>query len=55
VSVVSSLRQVLSIHPGVAGRGQQLLEDYNLDGVERVLPTPVHMRLQLNLDGTEST
>jgi len=48
-------RQVLkAIHPGVAAAGQQLLEDYNLDGVELVLPTTLFdMRYELNLDGTE--
>jgi cyclase len=28
-----------ALHPGVAAAGQQLVEDYNLDGVELVLPT----------------
>jgi cyclase len=28
-----------ALHPGVAAVGQQLLEDYNFDGIELVLPT----------------
>jgi glyoxylase-like metal-dependent hydrolase (beta-lactamase superfamily II) len=41
-------------HPGVAAAGLQLLEDYNLDGVELVLPTTLFdARYELNLDGTE--
>jgi cyclase len=43
-----------AIHPGVAAAGQQLAEDYNLDGVELVLPTTLFdTRYELNLDGTE--
>jgi cyclase len=43
-----------ALHPGVAAAGAQLLEDYNLDGVELVLPTTVfETRYELNLDGTE--
>ncbi len=43
-----------ALHPGVAAAGQQLLEDYNLEGVELVLPTTwFDARYQLNLDGTE--
>ncbi|NLF40868.1 MBL fold metallo-hydrolase [bacterium] len=42
------------LHPGVAAAGQQLAEDYNLDGVELVLPTVLFdTRYELNLDGTE--
>ena len=34
--------------------GQQLLEDYNFDGIELVLPTTLFdARYELNLDGTE--
>jgi cyclase len=41
-------------HPGVAAAAQQLAEDYNLDGVELVLPTTLFdTRYELNLDGTE--
>jgi glyoxylase-like metal-dependent hydrolase (beta-lactamase superfamily II) len=43
-----------ALHPGVAAAGQQLLEDYDLDGVELVLPTTLFdIRYELNLDGTE--
>jgi cyclase len=43
-----------AIHPGVAAAGQQLAEDYNLDGVELVLPTTLFdTRYELDLDGTE--
>jgi DNA-directed RNA polymerase subunit beta' len=43
-----------ALHPGVAAAGQQLLEDYNLDGVELVMPTTVFdTRYELDLDGTE--
>ena len=41
-------------HPGIAAAGQQLLEDYNFDGIELVLPTTLFdERYELNLDGTE--
>jgi len=48
-------RMVLKVlHPGVAAAGQQLLEDYNLDGVELVSPSTLFdTRDELNLDGTE--
>ena len=48
-------RTVLKVlHPGVAAAGLQLLEDYNLDGVELVLPTALFdIRYELDLDGTE--
>jgi cyclase len=43
-----------SLHPGLAATGLQLLEDYNLDGVELVLPTTLFdTRYKLDLDGTE--
>jgi len=50
-----STRQALqALHPGLAAAGQQLLEDYNLDGVKLVLPTTLFdARYELNLDGTE--
>ena len=42
------------LHPGVAAAGSQLLEDYNLDGVELVPPTTLFDDLHVvNLDGTE--
>jgi len=28
-----------TLHPGIVAAGQQLLEDYNFDGIELVLPT----------------
>jgi glyoxylase-like metal-dependent hydrolase (beta-lactamase superfamily II) len=43
-----------ALHPGVAAAGEQLAEDYNLDGVELVLPTTLFdTRYELDLDGTE--
>lgn len=45
---------VKAMHPGLAAAGQQLLEDYNFDGIELVLPTTLFdTRYELNLDGTE--
>jgi glyoxylase-like metal-dependent hydrolase (beta-lactamase superfamily II) len=48
-------RMVLkALHPGAAALGQQLLEDYDLDGVELVPPTTLFdERHELNLDSTE--
>jgi cyclase len=48
-------RTVLKVlHPGVAAAGLQLLEDYNLEGVELVPPTTLFdTRHVVNLDGTE--
>jgi glyoxylase-like metal-dependent hydrolase (beta-lactamase superfamily II) len=48
-------RMVLKVlHPGVAAAGLQLLEDYNLDGVELLTPTTLFdARHEVNLDGTE--
>lgn len=44
-----------AIHPGIVAAGQQLLEDYNFDGIELVLPTTLFdTRYELNLDGTEA-
>jgi glyoxylase-like metal-dependent hydrolase (beta-lactamase superfamily II) len=44
-----------TIHPGVVAAGQQLLEDYDFDGIELVLPTTLFdERYQLDLDGTEA-
>ena len=43
-----------ALHPGVVAAGLQLLEDYNLDGIELVLPTTLFdTRYELDLDGTE--
>jgi len=43
-----------ALHPGIVALGQQLLEDYNFDGIELVLPTTLFdARYELNLDGTE--
>jgi cyclase len=43
------------IHPGVVAAGQQLLEDYNFEDIELVLPTTLFdTRYELNLDGTEA-
>ena len=48
-------RQALqAVHPGLVAAGQQLLEDYNFDGIELVLPTTLFdTRYELDLDGTE--
>lgn len=48
-------RLVLKVlHPGIVAAGQQLLEDYNFDGIELVLPTTLFdTRYELDLDGTE--
>lgn len=48
-------RTVLKVlHPGIAAAGLQLLEDYNLEGVELVPPTTLFdTRHVVNLDGTE--
>jgi glyoxylase-like metal-dependent hydrolase (beta-lactamase superfamily II) len=43
-----------ALHPGVAAAGRQLLEDYNFDGIDLVLPTTLFdTRYDLDLDGTE--
>jgi len=42
------------MHPGVVALGQQLLEDYDLEGVELVMPTTLFdARYDLDLDGLE--
>jgi cyclase len=48
-------RQALqAVHPGLVAAGQQLLEDYDFDGIELVLPTTLFdTRYELDLDGTE--
>jgi len=41
-------------HPGLAAAGRQLLEDYDFDGIELVLPTTLFdARYELDLDGLE--
>jgi len=43
-----------AMHPGLEAAGEQLLEDYNFDGIELVLPTTLFdARYELDLDGTE--
>jgi glyoxylase-like metal-dependent hydrolase (beta-lactamase superfamily II) len=43
-----------ALHPGIEAVGQQLLEDYNFDGIELVAPTTLfEARYELSLDGTE--
>lgn len=50
----STLAAMKAVHPGVAAAGLQLLEDYNLDGVELVMPTTLFdERYELDLDGTK--
>ena len=48
-------RVVLKVlHPGLVAAGQQLLEDYNFDGIELALPTTLFdTRYELDLDGTQ--
>jgi glyoxylase-like metal-dependent hydrolase (beta-lactamase superfamily II) len=42
-----------TVHPGLVAAGQQLLEDYDFDGIELVLPTTLFdQRCELDLDGT---
>jgi len=54
VADVHTRQALQAVHPGVAAAGLQLLEDYNLDGVELVLPTTLFdTRYELDLDGTE--
>jgi glyoxylase-like metal-dependent hydrolase (beta-lactamase superfamily II) len=44
-----------TLHPGIVAAGQQLMEDYNFDGIELVLPTTLFdTRYELDLDGTEA-
>jgi len=44
-----------TLHPGLEAAGEQLLEDYNFDGIELVLPTTLFdERYELDLDGTEA-
>jgi glyoxylase-like metal-dependent hydrolase (beta-lactamase superfamily II) len=41
-----------TLHPGLAAAGQQLLEEYDFDGIELVLPTTLFdARYELDLDG----
>jgi glyoxylase-like metal-dependent hydrolase (beta-lactamase superfamily II) len=43
-----------NLHPGLEAVGEQLLEDYNFDGIEPVVPTTLFDgRYELNLDGRE--
>jgi cyclase len=43
-----------ALHPGIAAAGQQLLEDYDFDGIQLVLPTTLFdTRYELDLGGTE--
>jgi cyclase len=54
VANVTARKALQAVHPGVVAAGLQLLEDYNFDGVELVLPTTLFdTRYELNLDGTE--
>jgi cyclase len=54
VANVTARQALQAVHPGVVAAGLQLLEDYNFDGVELVLPTTLFdTRYELNLDGTE--
>jgi len=43
-----------TLHPGIVAAGQQLLEDYDFDGIELVPPTTLfEERYELDLDGTK--
>ena len=43
------------LHPGLEAAGEQLLEDYNFDGIKLVLPTTLFdARYELNLDDHEA-
>jgi glyoxylase-like metal-dependent hydrolase (beta-lactamase superfamily II) len=43
-----------TLHPGLEAAGEQLLEDYNFDDIELVLPTTLFdARYELNLDGKQ--
>ena len=43
------------LHPGLEAAGEQLLEDYNFDGIKLALPTTLFdARYELNLDGHEA-
>jgi cyclase len=45
---------ISAVHPGLVAAGQQLLQDFNFDGIELVLPTTVFdTRLELDLNGTK--
>jgi glyoxylase-like metal-dependent hydrolase (beta-lactamase superfamily II) len=42
------------VHPGIVAAGQQLLEDYNFDGIELVMPTTLFdTRYEFDLDGMD--
>ena len=42
------------VHPGIVAAGQQLLEDYNFDGIELVPPTTLFdTRYEIDLDGLD--
>ena len=54
VSHFVSRHIVNALHPGVAAMGQQLLEDYDFDGIEVTLPTTLFDTFyKLDLDGME--
>jgi cyclase len=51
----SSRQALKALHPGIVAAGQQLLEDYDFDGIELALPTTLFdTRYDLYLDGTEA-
>jgi glyoxylase-like metal-dependent hydrolase (beta-lactamase superfamily II) len=50
----STRQKLQALHPGLVAAGRQLLEDYDFDGIELVLPTTLFdTRYELDLDGTE--
>jgi cyclase len=54
VESIPTRAELEKLHPGVVALGRQLLQDYNFDGLELVLPkTLFDTRYELNLDGTE--
>jgi len=55
VSNPPTRQAIQAVHPGLVAAGLQLLEDYNFDGIELVLPTTLFdTRYELDLDGMEA-
>lgn len=54
VADVPTRQALQAVHPGVVAAGLQLVEDYNFDGLQLVLPTTLFdTRYKLDLNGTE--
>jgi len=55
VSNPPTRQAIQAVHPGLVAAGLQLLEDFNFDGIELVLPTTLFdTRYELDLDGMEA-